>query len=57
MLHTRRLMAFLILAILALPFVALNLFGQKDDKKDKKDTPKDPTKVTLAWKFDKGKTF
>ncbi|HWG47554.1 MAG TPA: DUF6263 family protein [Gemmataceae bacterium] len=59
MLHGRRLTVFLILAVLALPFLGLNLFGQDKDKdKDKeKKTPKDPTKVTLAWKFEKDKTF
>jgi hypothetical protein len=38
MLHGRRVMAFLFVALLALPFVALDLFGQdKDDKKGKDD--------------------
>ena len=63
MLHGRRLMAFLFLAVVAFPLVSLDLFGQdkKKDDKDKKDAkteaPKDPTKVTLAWKFEKGKSF
>jgi hypothetical protein len=58
-LYGRRLMAFLFVAVLALPFAALDSFGQKDDKKgeNKKEAGKDPTKVTLAWKFEKGKTF
>jgi hypothetical protein len=65
MLHGRRLMAFLFLAVIALSFAGLDLFGQaKDDKKkgDEKKTEtkaesKDPTKLKLAWKFEKGKTF
>jgi hypothetical protein len=57
MLHGRRIVAFLFVAVLALPFVSLELYGQAKDDKDKKDTAKDPTKVTLAWKFEKGKTF
>jgi hypothetical protein len=66
MLHGRRLMAFLLAALLALPFVALDLFGQAKDDKNKTDTkkadtkaetPKDGGKVTLAWKFEKNKTF
>jgi hypothetical protein len=70
MLHGRRLIAFLFLAVMALPFAGLDLFGQgKDEKKkdeakkteqkkdEKKDAPKDPTKVTLAWKFEKNKPF
>jgi hypothetical protein len=74
MLHGRRLTGILFLALMALPFAGLDLFGQakddkkkddkkteqkKDDKKteQKRDAPKDPTKVTLAWKFEKNKTF
>ena len=68
MLHGRRLSIFLFLAVVAFPFVGLELFGQKDEKKDakkpedkkpepKKEAPKDPTKVILAWKFEKGKAF
>jgi hypothetical protein len=60
MLHGRRLTVFLILTVLALPFLGLDLFGQDKDKgkKDKdKDASKDPTKVTLKWKFEKDKTF
>ena len=70
MLHGRRVMGFLLAALMALPFVGLDLFGQaKDEKKpdekktdtpkkdDKKETPKDTGKVTLAWKFEKNKTF
>jgi len=63
MLHGRRLTAFLFLAVVAFPLVSLDLFGQ-DKKKDepkkedvKKEASKDPTKVTLAWKFEKGKSF
>jgi hypothetical protein len=58
----------LLAAVVAFPFVGLELFGQaKDDKKDAKkdepkkeapkEAPKDPTKVVLAWKFEKGKAF
>jgi Family of unknown function (DUF6263) len=58
MLHGRRLTVFLFLAVVALPFVGLDLFGQaKDKKEDKKDVSKDSSKVTLAWKFEKGKSF
>ncbi len=63
MLHGRRLTAFLFLAVMALPFVGLNLFGQKDEKKNepkkesKSEGPKDPTKAPLAWKFEKSKPF
>jgi hypothetical protein len=73
MLHGRRLMAFLLVAGIALSFAGLDLFGQgKDNKKSsdtkepkkeekkaepKKEEPKDPTKSPLAWKFEKGKTF
>jgi len=92
MLHGRRMMGFLFLALMVLPFAGLDLFGQakddkktddkkteqkkddkkkddkkddkkKDDKKDdkkadqKKEGAKDPTKTTLAWKFEKNKTF
>lgn len=79
MLHGRRLIGFLFLALMVLPFAGLDLFGQakddkktddkkteqkkddkkKDDKKtdQKKEGPKDPTKATLAWKFEKNKTF
>ena len=53
MLHGRRTF-FLFLAVLAVPFLGLDLFGQD---KDKKDSSKDPTKVTLAWKFEKNKPF
>jgi hypothetical protein len=58
MLHGRRTF-FLFLAVLALPFAGLDLFGQDKDKdkgKDK-DGAKDPTKVTLTWKFEKNKPF
>ena len=55
MLHGRRTF-FLFLAVLAVPFLGLDLFGQDKDK-DKKDSSKDPTKVTLAWKFEKQKPF
>jgi len=60
MLHGRRLTVFLLLAVMVLPFLGLDLFGQDKDKdkgKKDKDAPKDPTKVTLAWKFEKDKTF
>jgi hypothetical protein len=59
MLRGHRWTVFLFLAIAALPFAGLELFGQKKDDKDKKDAKKDkdPTKVTLAWKFDKDKPF
>ena len=66
MLHGRRLIGFLFVALLALPFAGLDLFGQaKDDKKTetpkkgdlKKEAPKDGGKVALAWKFEKNKTF
>ncbi len=64
MLYGRRLTAFLFLAVVALPFAGLDLFGQaKDDKKkdEKKEAAKteskDPTKLQLAWKFEKDKTF
>jgi hypothetical protein len=66
MLYGRRLMGFLCAALLAFPFVALDLFGQAKDGKDKKDekkteskaeAPKDAGKVKLTWKFEKNKTF
>ena len=59
MLHGRRLAGFLLVAVVAIPLLGLNLFGQDKGKKDdaKKETPKDSGKVTLAWKFVKGKTF
>jgi hypothetical protein len=66
MLHGRRLMGFLFLAVMALPFAGLDLFGQaKDDKAKKeepkkeapKDTTKDSAKSKLEWKFERGKAF
>jgi hypothetical protein len=57
MLHGRRLSVFLFLAVVAVPFLGLDLLGQEKDKKKEKEGSKDPTKVTLAWKFEKGKTF
>ncbi len=63
MLHGRRLMAFLFLAVLALPWAGLDLFGQaKDDKskkeEPKKEAPKDSAKSSkLEWKFEVGKPF
>src|SRR5689334_19320103 len=59
MLHGRRLAVVLFLAVAAAPFFGLNLFGQDKDKKGSKDkdSAKDPTKVTLAWKFKKGEAF
>jgi hypothetical protein len=59
MLYGRRLTVFLFLAVMALPLLGLDLFGQDKDKdkaKDK-DAAKGSEKVTLAWKFEKGKTF
>jgi hypothetical protein len=71
MLQWRRVAALLVVAVLAFPFVSVNLFGQdksgKDTKKEdtkKEDTKKEDTKkedakdkVTLKWKFEKGKSF
>lgn len=73
MLHARRMMGFLLAALLALPVVSLNLFGQAKDEKSKnekkteaktepkpeakKEEPKDSGKVTLAWKFETNKPF
>ncbi len=54
----RRWLAFLIvLSLFALPLGVPGLFGQdKKDDKDKKEN-KDPTKVTLEWKFEAKKPF
>lgn len=65
MLHGRRLTAFLFLAVVAFPLVSLDLFGQDKKKEDAKkeevkkeaSKDKDPTKVTLSWKFAKDKSF
>ena len=72
MLYGRRLTAFLFLAVIALPFAGLELFGQaKDDKKktEKKAEPakteskqeapkdKDSSKSKLEWKFEANKPF
>jgi hypothetical protein len=58
MLHGRRLSVFLFCAVAAFPFLGLDLFGQDKDKDKKaKEGSKDPTKVTLAWKFEKGVPF
>jgi hypothetical protein len=58
MLHGHRLAVTLLLAVAAVSFIGLDVFGQAKDKKDKKDKAEDPTKkVTLAWKFKKDKPF
>lgn len=71
MLHGRRLTSFLFLAVMAIPFAGLDLFGQAKDDKNKKDTEpkktepkkeaagkdKDAGKPTLAWKFETSKPF
>jgi hypothetical protein len=52
----RRVLAALFALALVLPLCGLNLQGQeKKQKEDKKEDSKD--KVTLKWKFEKGKTF
>jgi hypothetical protein len=59
MLYGRRLTGYLFLAIAMFSFSTVSLLGQdKDkDKKEEKKEDKGSSKVTLAWKFEKGKTF
>ncbi len=62
MLYGRRLTALLFLAVLALSFAGLDLFGRADEKKDdtKKtaETKKEASKSSkLEWKFEVGKPF
>lgn len=70
MLHGRRLATFLFLAVMALPFAGLDLFGQAKDDKAKKEPEtkkaepqkdaakdKDTGKSKLEWKFEMGKPF
>jgi hypothetical protein len=57
MLHGRRLTVSVFVAIMALPLLGLNLFGDDKDKDKGKKAEASKDKVTLAWKFEKGKTF
>jgi hypothetical protein len=57
MLRGGRLASLLVVALLALPLCGPGLFGQEKDK-SKKDAKKESgEKVTLKWKFEKGKPF
>jgi hypothetical protein len=57
-LQQRRLAALLFLAVVTVPFLGLDLFGQDKDKDKKdKDSKGSGEKVTLAWKFKKDEPF
>ena len=58
MLHGRRLSVFLFCAVVAVPLLGLELFGQDKDKDKKaKEGSKEGGKVTLEWKFKEKEPF